>query len=346
MGAFRKLLKIFSVIGMLFVIIYIVNSSVGGYWLRVFNLMMIYIILTVSLNLTNGFTGISNLGQIGFMAIGAYTSAILTLNPHLKQIWLTGLPHWLSSLQLHLFPAMLIGGILAAIVALLVGSIVLRLRGVFAAVATLSFLIIVKVIAENWMGVTRGGRGIPALPFYTNLWWTSGVALVTIYAAWRIIKSPYGRKMMAVREDDLAAQSIGINVARMRLLAFAITAFFTGMAGALWANLIGAISPGSFYMWLTFFIIIVLVIGGMGSITGSVVSAIAFTILIEGLRGFENSVGIYGLSYIILALGFISIITLRPVGVFGDREFSWHWLLSSFHRIGGKELLDEKGGDI
>lgn len=345
MGWAGKPLRVFLVIIAVFAVVYILSSEVSGYWLRVLNLMMIYIILTVSLNLTNGFTGISNLGQIGFMAIGAYTSAILTLNPHLKQIWLTGLPPWLSSLQLHLLPAMLIGGILAAIVAFIVGSIILRLRGVFAAVATLSFLIIVKVIAENWMGITRGGRGIPALPLYTNLWWTSGVALVTIYAVWRIVKSPYGRKMMAVREDDLAAQSIGIDTARMRLLAFVITAFFTGIAGALWANLIGAISPGSFYMWLTFFIIIVLVVGGMGSITGSVVSAIVFTILIEGLRGFENSVGIYGLSYIILALAFIGIILLRPAGVFGDREFNYHWLLRLLPR-GRKELADKKGGDI
>ena len=328
----RKLFRNLLILATIFGAIYIFNAKVSGYWLLVLNFMMIYIILTVSLNLTNGFTGISNLGQIGFMAIGAYTSGILTLNPHLKQLWLTSLPHWLSSLQLHLFPAMIIGGILAAIVALVVGSIILRLYGVFAAVATLSFLIIIKAVAENWMGVTRGGRGIPALPLYTNLWWTSGVALVTIYTIWKIVKSPYGRNMLATRDDNLAAQSIGINIARTRLLAFVITAFFTGIAGALWASLVGAISPGSFYTWITFFIIIVLVVGGMGSITGSVISAIFFTFLIEGLRGFENSVGFYGLSYIILALSFICIIILRPGGIFGDREFSWRWLRLFRHR--------------
>ena len=127
--------------------------------------MMIYIILTVSLNLTSGFAGISDLGQIGFMAIGAYTSAILTLSPHLKQIWLTGLPHWLSSLQLHLLPAMLIGGILAAVVASLVGSIILRLRGVFTAVATLSFLIIER---KRRNCPTAPGNSYPVIQYYLN----------------------------------------------------------------------------------------------------------------------------------------------------------------------------------
>ena len=344
MDLVRKFSKALLVLGVVFAMVYMLNSLVSGYWLRVLNLMMIYIILTVSLNLTNGFTGISNLGQIGFMAIGAYTSAILTLSPHLKQIWLTGLPHGLSSLQLHLLPAMLIGGILAAIVAFITGPVFLRLRGIFISVATLGFLIVVKVIAENWMGITRGGRGIPAIPLYTNLWWTSGVALVTIYTVWRIVRSPYGRGMMAIREDDLAAQSIGINITKVKLLAFVITAFFSGIAGALWANLIGAISPESFYMWLTFFIIIILIVGGMGSITGSVVSAIVFAVFIEGLRSFENSVGVYGISYIILALAFIIIIILRPAGVFGDREVNWRWLLN-FFLPARKRLANKRGGD-
>lgn len=326
-------------------VIYIINAYGNNYYRRVANLMMIYVTLTVSLNLSSGFMGISSLGQIGFMAIGAYSAAILTLRPSLKGMWLTGLPPWLSTIQLPMLPAMLIGGILAAVVAFLVGLIILRLRGVYVAVATLGFLIIVKVVAENWMEVTRGGRGISALPSYTNLWWTTGLALATIYVIWRLVRSPYGRNMLAVREHDLAAQSIGVNAPRTRLLAFVVSAFFTGMAGALWANLIGVVSPGSFYLWLTLLIIIMMVVGGMGSITGSVVSAMGFTILMESLRSLENSIAVYGISYIIFALVFMVVIIFRPEGVFGDRELGWQQLTRIFPRLDGESLVAKKGGD-
>lgn len=314
--------------GLFFFGIYLLGLYGSHYDQRIINLMMIYVILTVSLNLSNGIMGISSLGQIGFMSIGAYVAAILTLPPGLKERWLTGLPHWMSAIQMGLLPAMILAGILAAVIAFLVGIIILRLQGVFAAVATLGFLIIVKVIAENWMTVTRGGRGISALPAYTNLWWTSTAAVVTIYVVLRVVKSPHGRSMLAVREHDLAAQSIGINAPRIRLLAFVVSAFFTGVAGALWANLIGVVSPGSFYLWLTLLIIIMMVVGGMGSVTGSVISAAGFTVLLELLRSFENAIAVYGISYILFAAVFMLVIIFRPDGVMGDREFSWSRLKS------------------
>ncbi len=319
----RRSFYTLAAIGLFFLGICLLEMYGSHYDRRVANLMMIYVILTVSLNLSNGIMGISSLGQIGFMSIGAYVAAVLTLPAGLKERWLTGLPHWLSTIQAGLLPAMVLAGVLAAVVAFLVGIVILRLQGVFAAVATLGFLIIVKVIAENWMSVTRGGRGISALPAYTNLWWTGAAALVTICVVLRIVKSPHGRSMLAVREHDLAAQSIGINAPRIRLLAFVVSAFFTGIAGSLWANLIGVVSPGSFYLWLTLLIIIMMVVGGMGSVTGSVISAAGFTILLELLRGFENRIAVYGISYILFAAVFMLVIIFRPDGVMGDREFSW-----------------------
>ncbi len=318
------------------IIVFFVNTFANSYIKRVANLMMIYIILAVSLNLLTGFTGIVSLGQIGFMSIGAYTSAILTLSPRLKYRWLIGLPEWLQSVHMHLFPAMLIGGILSVIIALGVGYVILRLRGVYIAVATLGFLVIVKVMAENWIGVTRGGRGISTLPGYTNLWWTTGAALVTIYVVWRLVKSPYGRKMTAIREHDLAAQSVGVHAPKIRLLSFTVSAFFTSIAGSLWANLIGVVSPGSFYLWLTLLIIIMMVVGGMGSITGSVVSVIGFTILLEWLRNFESRVAVYGIHYILFALIFMLIIIFRPQGLFGTREISREQLSEFMRRFLGR----------
>lgn len=313
-------------LGLFFSAVYLLESYGSHYYQRVANLMMIYIILTVSLNLSSGIGGISSLGQIGFMSIGAYVSAILTLPVGLKGRWLEGLPNWLSSVQFDLLTALILAGILAAVIAFFVGMVILRLQGVFTAVATLGFLIIIRVVAENWMSVTRGGRGISSLPVYTNLWWSSVVAVLTIFVIMRVVRSPYGRSMLAVREHDLAAQSIGINAPRIRLLAFIISAFFTAIAGALWANLIGVVSPGSFYLWLTLLVIIMMVVGGMGSVTGSVLSAVGFTILLELLRGFENKIAVYGISHIIFAVVFLLVIIFRPDGVMGDREFSWTWL--------------------
>ena len=317
----------------LFVIIFFVNRYANGYITRVVNLMMIYIILTVSLNLLTGFTGIVSLGQIGFMAIGAYLSAILTLAPRLKKMWLPGLPAWLQNIQLSLFPSMLIGGIAAAVIAILVGLVILRLRGVYIAVATLGFLVIVKVLAENWISVTRGGRGISALPMYTNLWWTTGTAVFTIYVVWRIVNSPYGRKMMAIREHDIAAESVGVHTPRVRLFAFTVNAFFTAVAGALWANLIGVVSPGSFYLWLTLLIIIMMVVGGMGSITGSVVSVAGFTLILEWLRNLESQIAVYGFHYIIFALIFMVIIIFRPQGIFGTKEITMTVISNLFRKV-------------
>ena len=306
----------------------------------------IFLILVLSLNLSNGFTGVFSLGHIGFMALGAYGSAILTLPLHEKQEYLPNLPNWLAGVhfdfRLGSFPlgfliATLITASLVSLVALLVGLVLMRLSGHFVAVATLGFLVIVRVILFNADNITRGSRTFSNVTPYTNLWWVWAWTLLTLYVVWRIKRSSFGRAMLAQREDRWAVQSIGIDVMSSRLLAFVVSAFFTAVAGALYAHFITSFSPTVFYFDLTFRVITMLVVGGMGSVSGSVIGVALIVGLGEGLRRFEDATLLYGISQIILAVIFILIIIFRREGLLGQREIALDRL---FTKGGGTDRND------
>lgn len=289
----------------------------------------IFIILTVALNLSNGFTGVFSLGQIGFMALGAYFAAILTLPLHEKLEYLPKLPGWLAGVHFDFtvgpFPlgfllATLIAAALVSVIAFLVGLVLMRLSGHFVAVATLGFLVIVRVVLINADVFTRGSRTFSNVTPYTDLFWVWAWVAVVIYAVWRIKFSQYGRDMFAQREDRVAAQSIGIEFMRPRLLAFVVSAFFTAVAGSLYAHFITSFSPNVFYFDLTFRVVVMLVIGGMGSVTGSVLGAVLVLTLSEILRRIEDVNQLYGMSVLVLALLFIGIIIFRRDGIMGSRE--------------------------
>jgi branched-chain amino acid transport system permease protein len=270
-----------------------------------------------------------SLGHIGFMALGAYGAAILTLPLREKQEYLPDLPRWLAGVHfdfrlgpfsLGFLAATLIAALLVALVALVVGLVLMRLSGHFVAVATLGFLVIVRVLLFNADSFTRGSRTFSNVTPYTNLWWVWAWALVTLYVVWRLKRSPFGRAMLAQREDRWAAQSVGIAVMPPRLLAFVVSAFFTAVAGSLYAHFITSISPTAFYFDLTFKVITMLVVGGMGSVSGSVIGTVLVIALAEGLRRVEDVTLLYGISQIILAVIFILIIIFRREGLLGQRE--------------------------
>jgi len=307
--------------------IFLAQSTLNDYYLRVLAVMAINIILTVSLNLTNGFAGDFSLGHAAFMSIGAYLSAILTLPVTSKATLIPDLPPWLGQMEVPFAVATVLGGILAALVASVVGIPVLRLRGHYLAVATLGLMVIVRVVAINWNTVTRGAKGINGIPAYTDLWWAYGWAVVTVYVVWRLVNSPYGRAMMAIREDELAAAARGVNVTAHRMLAFCVGAFFAGIAGALWGHLITAITPHSFAFLITFNVVVMLVVGGMGSISGSILGATLMTLIPEFLRRLETgfSLGghpLYGLSQIIMAVTITLMMIFRRQGLMGGREIA------------------------
>jgi branched-chain amino acid transport system permease protein len=314
-----------------------------AFWQGLIINLGIFLILVSSLNLSNGFTGVFSLGHIGFMALGAYGSAILTLPLHEKQEYLPNLPNWLAGVhfdfRLGSFPlgfliATLIAASLVSLVALLVGLVLMRLSGHFVAVATLGFLVIVRVVIFNADNFTRGSRTFSNVTPYTNLWWVWAWALITIYIVWRIKRSPLGRAMFAQREDRWAAQSIGIDVMSPRLTAFVFSAFFTAVAGSLYAHFITSFSPTVFYFDLTFKVITMLVVGGMGSVSGSIVGTALVVGLAEVLRRLEDPSQLYGMSGIVLAVLFILTIIFRREGLLGQREIALDRL---FMKGGGTE---------
>jgi len=318
------------------------DASGLAFWQGLVINLAIYIVLVVSLNLASGFTGVFSLGHIGFMALGAYISAILTLPLREKGEYLADLPTWLAGVHLDQMvgpipigwlAATLMAGCLVALLALGVGAVLMRLSGHFVAVATLGFLVMVRVILFNADGFTRGSRTFTNVTPYTNLWWAWACAVLTVYVVWRLKRSPYGRAMFAQRRDRWAAQSIGISVLRPRLLAFVISAFFTAIAGSLYAHFITSFSPTVFYFDLTFRVITMLVIGGLGSVSGSVIGAGVVLAVAEGLRRVEDATLLYGLSGILLAAFFIVVIIRRPGGIMGQREISFGNLVARFRRV-------------
>jgi branched-chain amino acid transport system permease protein len=307
----------------------ILDASGQAFWQGLAINLAIFMILTVSLNLTSGFTGVFNLGQIGFMALGAYASAILTLPLQEKSAYLPNLPSWLAGVHLDqrvgdvpigFLAATILAALLVSVVAWLVGRVLMRLSGHFVAVATLGFLVIVRVFLFNADSFTRGSRTFSNVTPYTNLWWAWAWVLLVVYVVWRIKRSPYGRDMFFQRDDRLAAQAVGIRVMDPRLLAFVVGAFFSAVAGSLYAHFITSFSPTVFYFDLTFRVITMLVIGGMGSVSGSILGSIAIVGLTEALRRVEDATLLYGLSQIILAVIFIIVITVRREGFLGQRE--------------------------
>lgn len=296
------------------------QRSLNDYVLSLINFVGIYVILSVSLNITNGFTGLFSLGHPAFMAIGGYAAAILTFPVQRKGYFLSGLPEWLAQTELPFLPSLLIGGVMASLAGLIVGVPVLRLRGHYLAVATLGVLIIVQVLITNFESVTRGPLGLNGLPALTDLWWVFPWVVITIFVSWKIKFSSYGRSMLAVREDDLAAECSGVNLFRTRVAALVIGAFFAGVAGGLWAHLVTAITPKSFSLVLAFNIVVMVVVGGSGSITGSAVAAVVFSVLTEFFRPLEERLNIYGLGEIFMALVMICILIYRPMGLFGSSE--------------------------
>jgi branched-chain amino acid transport system permease protein len=300
-------------------LVFAVQSVASPYLVTLLAVLLLNAALAVSLTVSNGLTGIFSLGHPAFMTIGAYIAAILTF-PATRKGMLSDLPEMMSQVELSLLPAALIAGLVGAVLALLIGIPVLRLRGHYLAVATLGLIVIVQSLATNLDGWTRGGSGLNGVSRLTGVWWAFGLLAFAVIVGWRLKFSSFGRAMLATRENELAAECTGIRTFRIRMLAFVFGAFLAALAGALMVHLIGVVTPKSYSIILAFNLVVMVVIGGQGSIVGALVAAAAITALSEALRPVEESVGLYGLSQVIVALALIIILYLRPQGLFGSGE--------------------------
>lgn len=319
-------------------LIIVLNMTLDNYKLKILTLCGIYIVLGLSMNLINGFTGLFSLGHAGFMAVGAYVSALLTMSPELKDSIFYAVPinSFIKSIQAPFPMALLIGGLFAAGVAFLIGAPVLRLNDDYLAIATLGFSEIIRVIITNLQSITNGSLGLKGITRYTNMWWSWGIAIATIFFMKWLIDGMYGKAFKAIRENEIAAEAMGINIFKHKILSFVIGAFFAGVGGGLLGHSIGAIDPNMFKFTLTFNIVLIIVLGGIGSITGSIIAASAVTILMEVLRFIENPItigslhipGISGMRMVVFSAMLMLVILFYPKGLMGRNEFNWDYFIN------------------
>ncbi|RYD72416.1 MAG: branched-chain amino acid ABC transporter permease [Verrucomicrobiaceae bacterium] len=278
------------------------SENIDDYVVNILIMIGINVILAVSLNLVNGHTGQFSLGHAGFMAVGAYAATAVTL--------FTRLTGWLPGPVVFIL-ALLAAGLAAALCGLLVGIPSLRLRGDYLAIVTLGFGEIIRVVIQN-TEILGGPRGLSGIPQYTNFFWVFALASVTIYVIGCLVESTYGRGFLAVRDDEVAAEAMGINTTKYKVTAFVLGSFFAGIAGGLYAHYFQYITPEGFNFLKSVEIVIMVILGGMGSTIGVAVAAIGLTVLNEFLREAEQY------RMIIFALALIIIMILRPQGLIGD----------------------------
>ena len=318
------------------------EGNFDGYKIQILNLIAINIILALSLNLIYGFTGLFSLGHAGFMAIGAYVCSILIMTPDQKDMLFILEPayDWVAAAHAPFLVAVITGGLVAALFGVVVGFPLLRLGDDYLGIATLGFAEIIRVVANNIPRLTNGALGFKGIPAFANLWWNYAWCLITLYVIARLLASNTGNVLRAIRDDETAARAMGVNVFRYKLLSFSVGAFFAGIGGALLASLLTTIDPKMFLFTLTFNVLMIVVAGGLGSLTGSVLAGIGITVLLEWLRFVENPVnlfgfelpGVPGMRMVVFSLALIIIILFRREGLMGMRELTWRSIAGVFSR--------------
>jgi len=287
---------------------------IEAYFIHLLILIGIYLILAISLQISMGFTGMLNLGHIAFFAIGAYTSALLTLN---------GFPFWFAFLS---------AGILAMIFGYILSLPIKKLKGDYLALATMGFSFVIYAILLNWTELTRGSLGIPGISKpsllgfnfssnFTFLILTFIICVICYFLIRRITHSPFGKVLESIRDDELASKTLGKNTSKAKSLSLMISAFFAGLAGSLYAHYITYIDPSSFTIMALIPVLCIVIIGGLASLRGTFIATIIIVLLPEPLRfiGFPSSI-IGPMRQIIYALLLIIILLYKPKGIYGKVE--------------------------
>ncbi len=301
----------------IFLFDYFCTENLDPYFLEILIYAGINITLAVSLNLVNGFTGQFSMGHAGFMAIGAYASAYVSML--LTRGGLLALDTPLQNAGIFIL-VLTLGGLVAGLFGFIVGLPSLRLKGDYLAIVTLGFSEIIRVMLLN-IDAVGGARGMPGIFKLSSFFWVYAVATITVFFTYRLITSTPGRALLSVREDEIAAEAVGVNTTKAKAKAFVASAFFAGLAGGLFAHYLGFLSPASFDIARSFEIITMVVLGGMGSISGSVIAALVLTALKEALRPLQYFTGT---DYRMVIYSFLLIVMMltRPRGLLGNRELN------------------------
>lgn len=298
------------------------GGTITRYQTSVLEQVGIYIIMAVSLNIATGYLGQLPLGHAGFMSVGGYSCAIFIMQMS-QVLGLTARDFAMVTpvTALLFVGGLLVGGIMAALCGLIIGIPALRLKGDYLAIITLGFAEIIRVVMLNIDSVvgfelTGGAKGLTGIPGYTNFLNTFLIVGVSLFLIHTMMKSRHGRAILAIRDNEIAAEATGVNTTYYKTLAFVVSAFFAGVGGALYAGSIGVMAPAKFGFMKSIEILVMVVLGGMGSMFGSVISATVLTILPEALRAFSDY------RMVAYAVVLIVVMIFRPQGLMGTYDFS------------------------
>ena len=293
----------------------------SGYTEGIIILLCINAIAAMGVSLLTGFTGIFSLGHAGYMAVGAYTTAILTVE-----------------YGVHYLPAILLGGAMAMVVAYVIGVPTLKLMGDYYAIASIGLGEAIRLILENWQSVTRGARGYPGIEGYTTLYVSLAFFAVMAFGMFNLIHSRFGRAFKACRDDYIAASLLGFNTARYRVLSLVISAFYCGVAGALLGGFLSFIQPIMFDMIKSTELTSVVVFGGLGSMSGTLLGASIITLVTELFRPISQyRMLIYGAILVV-------IMVLRPEGIMGQYELGPRLFRTLKEKFSGRKRKADEGG--
>jgi branched-chain amino acid transport system permease protein len=286
------------------------TGLVNPYWIQVFELACIVAISAEGLNIIYGYTGLFSLGHAAFYGIGAYTAAYL-------------MKAWGGESQAAFLAALAAGGTAAALVAWLIGLPTLRLTSDYLGIATLGFGIIMKVIfdnADSFLPDLGGARGMTGIAKMTTVPWVLFFLLVSLLVVRNMIHSRYGRAILSIREDEIAAGTAGIDTYRYKMVGFVTGCAFAGLAGGLYAHLYAFLHPSNFDFFKSIDILVIVVLGGLGNMSGTLVASFGWIFLLEGLRVVLPP-GYVELRWVLIPVLLIVTMLLRPQGIFGTREF-------------------------
>mgnify|MGYP002624957789 CR=1 FL=1 len=343
----KRLIISLAVVALLFAAAVIVEHTCGSKSMVVTVLQKgaVYALIAVSMNLLNGFTGLFSLGQAGFMLVGAYSYAILTIPMAKRAAVYQYYDGGIVQFTVGMLPALLVAGVVAALFAALIGMPVLRLKGDYLAIATLGFAEIVRAFIQ-WDAIgplTNGSNLLKTYPTLktvmpgNTLLFTFLVVGVCIGLILLLINSTYGRAFKAIRDDEIAAEAMGINLFHHKQMAFVISSFFAGIGGGLYGALLGTVDPKNFLFTITYNFLLIIVLGGMGSVTGSMFGAIIVTAGLEYLRLFDEPLELMGVAIPLFRPGLrmvvFSILLMVCVlfwrhGIMGTRELTWDKIIN------------------
>ena len=288
---------------------------------------LVRIVIVAALYIFIGNSGIISFGHIAFMMIGAYGTAWQTCCPYTREMFMPGLPVYLLNNTHHFIPAILLGGLLAAVAALITGLAIMRLSGIAASIGTFALMMVFYSVYLRWSTWTSGASSVVGLPTTTTPWVGYVYAVITLAAAVLYSRSKWGLALRASRDDEVAARASGVNVFRQRLLAFVVSAFFCGMAGGLFGHFLGMLTVDSFHLSMTFITLSMLVLGGMQSLSGAVVGVVVLSFVIDVLRRLETGVGNFSIptssAEVFVGITIILILIFRQSGITGNAEIYW-----------------------